>query len=79
MKQLMHLRIAIFGLQKAGWSVAPALYQEMGRIHDRIMAPVREARCNAARVGDMTRSRQIAGNQWLYDKQREGETPPLGG
>lgn len=48
----------------------------MGRIHGRIMAPVREARSNAARVGGTTHARQIAGIRWLYDKQRGRSATP---
>ncbi|EGD94262.1 hypothetical protein TESG_01783 [Trichophyton tonsurans CBS 112818] len=61
--RFVYLRIAIFGLKKAGWSIVPALTRELDEIYDRIMQQVRTMRSEATRVGGMARARQIAGNQ----------------
>ncbi|GBF61283.1 hypothetical protein TMEN_3761 [Trichophyton mentagrophytes] len=47
--RFVHLRMAIFGLKKAGWSVAPVLEREVRELYDRIMQPVR-AMCSEAAI-----------------------------
>ncbi|EGE08387.1 hypothetical protein TEQG_08799 [Trichophyton equinum CBS 127.97] len=44
----IHLRMAVFGLRGAGWSVAPAMITELKGLYDKIMEPVREMRSEAA-------------------------------
>ncbi|EGE08379.1 hypothetical protein TEQG_07489 [Trichophyton equinum CBS 127.97] len=68
----IHLRMAVFGLRGAGWSVAPTMITELKGLYNKIMEPVREIRSEATQVGGMARARQIAGLVWGY----EHSTPP---
>ncbi|EGE03497.1 hypothetical protein TEQG_02527 [Trichophyton equinum CBS 127.97] len=71
--RFVHLRMAIFGHQKAGWHGAPVLHEELRRIYDPIMEPVRIMRSEAARIGGMVRARRIAENQWTGKSQTHND------
>ncbi|EGE08233.1 hypothetical protein TEQG_07160 [Trichophyton equinum CBS 127.97] len=58
----IHLRMAIFGLRGAGWSVAPAMITELKGLYNKIMEPVWEMRSEAAQVGGIARARRPQNN-----------------
>ncbi|EGE08468.1 hypothetical protein TEQG_07354 [Trichophyton equinum CBS 127.97] len=50
--RFIHLRMAVFGLQGAGWSVAPAMIEELKELYDKIMEDAQYAikTCLATRL-----------------------------